>query len=288
MRNVMLRAICAIAIAFALPLFVRADVSAPPRPTQWVTDTQNVLSAQTLTSVNNELRAYEAATQHRVIVYIGSTTGTEQLESWTSQVAEAWAVGRKAHDDGAILFVFMQDHKIRIEVGYGLEGSLTDAATAQIIRDVITPDMRVNNVDGAIQDGVDQILVTITPSYASSVGHAIAAPVPASDSDESGPSSSTILLIIIVFFALGGIVLAAFVGSIRYLWTLITKGPKAASQVWHNTWITSRGSGPSFLGGMMLGSMMGGGGGSGGGGFSGMGGGGFGGGFGGGGASGGW
>jgi uncharacterized protein len=235
-------------------LIVAAGLAAPPTPTTYVTDIANALSAAATTRIDNELRSYEAATGHHVIVYIGESTGDTPLEDWTINAAEHWKVGRKRKDDGAILFVFMQDRKLRIEVGYGLESALTDADASRIIRDNIVPRMRAGDVDGAIQSGIDQMLVTITPSFANQLGHAVTRV-------QQQPPPDWVILIpfLFIFISLAIVILA-----------------NAASRRAGNRWY---GSGP-FAGG---GSFQ-----SGGSSFGGSGGGSFGGSFGGGGASGGW
>ena len=91
------------------------------------------------TALESELESFEATTGHHVVVYIGQTTGDVPLETWTAETASTWKVGQKGKDDGAILFLFMKDHKVRIEVGYGLESTLTDALSKQIIDTVIVP-----------------------------------------------------------------------------------------------------------------------------------------------------
>lgn len=235
-----------------------AALTAPPRPTEYVTDNANVLSASTVANLDNELKVYEDTTGHRVIVWIDQTTGDVPLEDFTVNAAHTWKIGRKGKDDGAVLFLFMKDRKIRIEVGYGLEPVLTDAASFRIINDTIRPKMRAGDPDAAVQDGVDQILLTITPSFKDKIGHAVAAPSESSDSELPGGVFGSIVL----FF----VILALLIFLAR------KRGGRAGTGMW------------------ILGSALGGGwGGSGGGGFGGgLGGGGFGGGFGGGGASGGW
>ena len=137
----------------------------PPTPAHYVTDDANALSENARASLENELHAYESATGHQIIVWIGQTTGDVPLETWTGETADHWKIGRHGKDDGAVLFVFMQDHKARIEVGYGLESALTDADSYRIITNVIRPQMRANDVDGAVSGGVAAMLKTITPSY---------------------------------------------------------------------------------------------------------------------------
>jgi uncharacterized protein len=143
-----------------------ADFTIPPAPTHYVTDNAGALSSATQASVDAELKTYEKSTGHQVIVWIGDTTGDVPLETWTGETAHQWHVGRRGKDDGAILFLFMSDHKVRIEVGYGLEGSLTDADASRIIRDDIVPRMKADDPNGAVSSGVAAILTTITPSYA--------------------------------------------------------------------------------------------------------------------------
>ena len=237
-------------------LVLAAALSAPPRPTQYVTDNAGALSSSTVKNLDAELLSYEQTTGHRVIVWIGQTTEDVPLEDWTIKAAETWKIGRPGKDDGAILFMFMQDRKIRIEVGYGLEPSLTDAASIRIINDTIRPAMRSGDPDAAVQGGVDQMLLTITPSFKGQIGHSVANETTSSDDSTFGTVGSIIIFIIIF--------------GVLILLSRLRRG----------AW--GRGAGLWYFG-----SGMGGwGGGSGGGG--GLGGGGFGGGFGGGGASGGW
>jgi uncharacterized protein len=153
-----------IACVLSLPALAE-DFTAPPVPTHYVTDNAGALSSATRATVDAELKAYEKATGHQVIVWIGDTTGDVPLETWTGETAHQWHVGRRGKDDGAILFLFTSDHKVRIEVGYGLEGSLTDADASRIIRDDVVPRMKADDPNGAVSSGVAAMLTTITPSY---------------------------------------------------------------------------------------------------------------------------
>jgi uncharacterized protein len=238
-------------------VMLAAALTAPPRPTEYVTDNAGALTSSTIQNLDAELKHYEDVTGHRIVVWIGQTTGDVPLEDWTIKAAETWKVGRKGKDDGAILFLFMQDHRIRIEVGYGLEGSLTDADSSRIINETIRPKMRAGDVDGAVQAGVDRMLLTITPAFKDQIGHEVAT---TSSGDDS--TRSVIGTIVIFLFIFG---LLIFLARIRS-----GKGGRGSSGLW------------------FFGTGMGGGLGGGGGFGGGLGGGGFGGGFGGGGASGGW
>lgn len=153
-----------LACVWAVPA-LSAGFTVPPTPSHFVTDSGGALSQDAKTALESELAAYQKATGHQIIVWIGDTTGNVPLETWTGDSAHQWKIGRHGHDDGAVLFLFMKDHRVRIEVGYGLESSLTDADASRIIQDDITPRMRSGNVDEAVSSGVAAMLTTITPSY---------------------------------------------------------------------------------------------------------------------------
>lgn len=126
-----------------------------------VTDLTATLSGEQLTSLNDRLRAFEARKGSQVAVLIVPSTRPESLEQYGIRVAEQWKVGRRKVDDGAILVVARNDRAVRIEVGYGLEGVLTDATASRIVNDVIVPRFRQNDFDGGIVAGVDRIMKVI-------------------------------------------------------------------------------------------------------------------------------
>ena len=133
----------------------------PPAPTRWVTDNAGFLSPAARSTLDQRLRNYEQQTGHQLIVWIGTSTGGDPLEDWTVRAFKAWRVGRKGMDDGLVLFVFSEDRKVRIEVGYGLEGVVPDAISSRIIREVIVPRIQAGDRDGAIAAGVDSIIRAI-------------------------------------------------------------------------------------------------------------------------------
>lgn len=204
-----------------------ADFKVPPTPNHFVTDNAGALSSATRSSLEDELRAYQTSTGHQVIVWIGETTGDVPLETWTGDSAHQWRVGRKGHDDGAILFLFMKDHKIRIEVGYGLESSLTDADSSRIIQDDIVPRMHKNDVDGAVSAGVAAMLKTISPSYNG------VTPPPVEKESAAGPIATVIFIgifafvgLVIIFVVFTMILRAIY--AVRYGYLVLREGPKKA------------------------------------------------------------
>jgi uncharacterized protein len=222
---------------------VADDFTIPPTPGHFVTDTAGVLSSATRASLENELQSYERATGHQVIVWIGETTGDVPLETWTGDTAHKWRVGRKGHDDGAILFLFMQDHRIRIEVGYGLESSLTDAAASRIIADQIRPRMRSGNVDGAVSSGVAAMLTTITPAY-----DAVSPPPDETEAPSAMTGGGLVVLLILALFALMAAVaiILRIVYAARYGYLTMREGSKKAKADMKNSAFWT-GTGAGFL-----------------------------------------
>ncbi len=142
-------------------LFLEAQAVPPPPPTRWVTDSSNLLSPAMRENLDQRLKAYEGSTGHQVLVWIGSSTGGDPLEDWTVRAFAAWKVGRKGLDDGLVLFIFSGDQKVRIEVGYGLEGQVPDILASRIIQESILPRLKNGDADGALNEGVDRILKVI-------------------------------------------------------------------------------------------------------------------------------
>jgi uncharacterized protein len=130
----------------------------PSAPDRWVTDTAAFLSAGTRQQLDDRLAAYEQQTGHQVLVWIGRTTSGDSVEDWSARAFQAWKVGRRGLDDGLVLFIFSDDHRLRIEVGYGLEERIPDAVASRVIRDVLVPGIRAGDRDAAVSAGVDALL----------------------------------------------------------------------------------------------------------------------------------
>jgi uncharacterized protein len=235
----------------------------PPRPAQWFNDYAGVVSPATAARLNQTLQAFERETSSQVIVAVfPRMESASSIEDYTIRVAQAWQVGQKDNKNGVVLFVFVQDRKMFIQVGYGLEGALPDATCKRIIEDEIKPHFRNNDYDGGLSAGVAAILAATRGEYKGSGRTA----GESSGGQEIGP-----------FIVLGGLVL--FFALILFLFV---KGRRSGG-AWQGLALGSSGWSSGGVG-------WGGSGGSGGGGWS-SGGGGFssgGGSFGGGGAGGSW
>src|SRR3954470_24735739 len=153
--NVARDSLLALMLAFAFTAL--ADVAVPPL-TGRVVDRTATLSSGDIASLDKTLRDFEARKGSQIAVLIVPTTQPESIEQYSIRVAEAWKIGRRKIDDGAILVVAKDDRKLRIEVGYGLEGALTDVTTKRIIDEVITPRFRSGDFAGGIIDGVNRIV----------------------------------------------------------------------------------------------------------------------------------
>src|SRR5450432_1113743 len=137
-----------------------ADVAVPPLVGR-VVDQTATLSGGDVASLNQLLRDFEARKGSQVAVLIVPTTNPESIEQYSIRVAEVWKIGRKKIDDGVVLVVAKNDHKLRIEVGYGLEGALTDVTAKRIIDEYITPKFRNGDFAGGISAGVVRIMRVI-------------------------------------------------------------------------------------------------------------------------------
>ena len=157
--------------AFAIPAF--SDV-AVPQLTGRVVDLTGTLSSGDVASLSQKLRDFENRKGSQIAVLIVPTTQPETIEQFSIRVAEAWKIGRKKIDDGAILVVAKNDHHLRIEVGYGLEGALTDVTSRRIIDEEITPHFKSGDFGGGVSAGVDRMMKVID-------GEPLPAPLPSSD-----------------------------------------------------------------------------------------------------------
>jgi uncharacterized protein len=149
-----------VALMLCWAFVAMADVAVPPL-TGRVVDKTATLNSSDVASLDRTLKDFEARKGSQVAVLIVPTTQPETIEQYSLRVAEAWKIGRRKIDDGAILVVAKDDRKLRIEVGYGLEGALTDVTSKRIIDEVIAPKFRSGDFAGGISDGVNRILRVI-------------------------------------------------------------------------------------------------------------------------------
>jgi uncharacterized protein len=148
----------ALLMGWTLPAF--ADVAVPPL-TGRVVDLTGTLSSDDIATQSQRLKDLQTRKGSQVAVLIVPTTQPETIEQYSIRVAEAWKIGRKKIDDGALLVIAKDDHKLRIEVGYGLEGALTDVTSRRIIDEVIAPRFKSGDFAGGIAAGLTRIIGVI-------------------------------------------------------------------------------------------------------------------------------
>ena len=280
-----INAVCrALLLVFALGWLapVTAQVPVPPL-TGHVIDLTGTLTTEQRAALEQTLVAFEATKGSQLAVLMVASTAPEEIEQFALRVVEKWKLGRKRVDDGAIVVVAKNDRAVRIEVGYGLEGALTDVTSQRIISESMLPLFKAQDYFGGITAGVAQIIRVVDGE-----------PLPAPNGvrgERPGNVQQYLPLFFIAAVAIGGVlrrVLGKVLGS-------VVTGGVVAVLAWFVVGAVAMAVGAgvvaslvTLLGGGMLGRGMGGyyggmGGGRGGGGFSGGGGG-----FGGGGASGRW
>lgn len=139
----------------------KADEVAVPPLAARVTDLTGTLTAAQQSALESRLQTFEAQKGSQVTVLIVPTTQPEAIEQYSIRVVEQWKLGRKKIDDGVLLLVAKDDRKLRIEVGYGLEGVLPDAIARRIIAEDIAPRFKQGDFHGGIEAGVNRILAVI-------------------------------------------------------------------------------------------------------------------------------
>jgi uncharacterized protein len=137
---------------------VAADV---PYLTGRVVDDAEILSPSTRSSVDRMLAAHEDKTGDQVAVLTTRSLGGESVEQYAQDVFAAWKLGQKGKDNGILVIVAPAEHRMRIEVGYGLEGAMPDAIAARIIRNVMTPAFKANDYDGGVTKGAEAIVAQL-------------------------------------------------------------------------------------------------------------------------------
>ena len=254
--------LAAVVASFALSAVgATGDFADIPALKARVTDTTGTLSAADVARIEGKLKAFEQQKGSQIVVLMVPTTQPEAIEQYSIRLAEAWKIGRKKVDDGLILLVAKNDRKMRIEVGYGLEGAVPDAIAKRIISEVIAPRFRANDYPGGIEAGVDGLIAIAS-------GEELPAPEQKKWSGGSQPSGNDIdiewyLIAFFVAVGVGGFLRAVFG---RFFGSVLTGGGLGAI-VWFLTGLLGTGLIVGFIAFFIV-LLFAGGGGAGGGGFS--------------------
>jgi uncharacterized protein len=192
-------------LALLLPLGLAAQDVPVPALQARVTDLTGTLTPQQADALEQKLAAFEARKGVQIALLIVPSTQPEQIEQYSIRVVEQWKLGRKGVDDGALLLVAKNDRRLRIEVGYGLEGVLTDLVSNRIIEDIIVPNFKTGDFNRGVNDGVDAMIRVID-------GEALPPP-PTRSPGARGilPGLDTLLMLgFVMVFVVGGILRAMF------------------------------------------------------------------------------
>jgi uncharacterized protein len=142
-----------------------AALPIPPPPDRRINDYAGALSAAERARLEDTLRARERERSNQIVVAVFRSLQGESLEDYSIRLAQAWRVGQKGLDNGVIFLVFVEDRKMRLEVGYGLESKLTDALSSQILRQAVAPRFREGKIADGITAGLDAIEQAIGGTY---------------------------------------------------------------------------------------------------------------------------
>jgi uncharacterized protein len=206
-----------VALLFCLALCF-AQVAVPPFASR-VIDLTGTLSGGAVTRIEAKLADLEAKKGSQIAVLIVPSTQPEEIEQYGIRVMDAWKVGRKGVDDGAILIVAKNDRRVRIEVGYGLEGALPDAIASRIVAETVTPHFKLGDYDGGVEAGVNQMISVVNGE-----------PLPQPDKkwERHGGLGNILPLLLIVVFVASGILRAMF----GRLFGSVATGGLAGGLVW--------------------------------------------------------
>jgi uncharacterized protein len=138
----------------------------PEAPTRYFNDYSRVVSSSVAQQLNKKLEDFEKATSCQLVVAIyPKMQSNSSIEDYANRVFAAWKVGQKDKNNGAVLFVFTQDRRMRIEVGYGLEAVLTDALCKRIIEEQIAPEFRQGRMEAGMINAVDAMIQAAKGEY---------------------------------------------------------------------------------------------------------------------------
>lgn len=143
---------------FLIPLYSIFAYTNPGNPTGFVNDFAGVLTEEQKTNLENKLTNFEKETTNEISVVIIPNLGGDTIENYAEKLFKDWGVGKEETDNGALLLIAIEDREMRIEVGYGLEPSLTDLLSSRIIREVLIPAFQQQDYYGGIDSATDKMI----------------------------------------------------------------------------------------------------------------------------------
>ena len=214
-NNLLTKRFCGLFLTLALVFLDARPVVAlevPPLKGR-VNDYAGILAPATARQLEEVLQNFETTESTQIVLLTVPSLDGASLEDFSMRVVEAWKPGQNKLDNGALLLIAKNDRKLRIEVGYGLEGKLTDLVSGRIIRDIITPRFKEGNLDQGVIDGISAMMAAVKGEFA------VADNIP---QQSNGVDPGSIIIFLLVFLSVLGRMLsrapflAAGVGAILF------------------------------------------------------------------------
>lgn len=203
LANRTLKIRCALGLILLLLISSAWALVGVPKLSSRVTDLTNTLSIEQTSALENKLAEFERKKGSQIAVLMLPTTQPEDIAEYGIKVADLWQVGRNSVDDGIILIIAKDDRKLRLEVGYGLEGVVPDAVAKRIIAETIAPFFKKDDYAGGIDAGVTQIMQLIEGE-----------PLPAATPETKPEQADASILLVMFGGMLAGFILSLIVGRV--------------------------------------------------------------------------
>ncbi|NTW14254.1 MAG: methanol dehydrogenase [Candidatus Moranbacteria bacterium] len=188
---------------FSLFLTFQAFALDAPKLTGYVNDTAGMMSPEQARQLSRDLELDERASSNQIFVLTIPTLAGEDIKQYSVKVFEAWKPGMKGRDNGVLILVAKQERKVRIEVGYGLEGKLTDLTAGRIIREEMAPKLKTGDTFGGLSDGIDKIHLAVNGQYKGDGTSAVDGNTAKSSGKIPGNAIIAIGAIIVAIFVVG-------------------------------------------------------------------------------------
>ena len=203
-HSIVFRLLPALLVGIAATTLMAEQVNSLPKPTDYVSDYANVLSAEAVARLDSLCAQldHSAANAQVAIVTVHNLDGDDAAD-YANQLEDKWKMGKKGTDRGVLVLLAVDDHKYRADVGYGLEGILPDAKLGDIGREMV-PDLRAGNYDGAVTQAVGEIAQVIAADAKVTLQDAPALEEPAPVQVHHGPDWGKIILIVLLLIFFGG------------------------------------------------------------------------------------
>lgn len=240
-------------LAPLLSLFLAA-VSLPPKPNHYVTDRANVLTADRVQAIDEKLKSFEQSTSDQIVVYIDRKVpeGTT-VEEMAAQAFREWGIGQKDKKNGALVLLFTDDRKMRIEVGYGLEGSITDARSKLIMSTLMKPRLKEGDYAGAVDSAVTAMMNFARGEEYKGSGRTVAQANVAGNTHTIPASAPVVFVGLLAFFVIFVVVFGRKRGWVTGPgtsgWTDNSSSESSSSSSWSSSDSSSSDSGGDFSGG---------------------------------------